>query len=391
MRAVISTLMVVCLLAVIGCDSNDENTLNPIPKSHYLNPCFTVKAEAPGGDVYGICGALLDVNPSIGWEEPIATNENGFVSTLSAGTLINYLDSTVLYPGTDSETIVVDTHLTVTRFNPGQTYTFMISLEQPFFWDSTSAILATSIDSLWSVWHANTERVSVLPDLAVPPDTVIDSVAVTANPYVNVPDSSFYQLSWYGTREDSIFVLLHVTNDTLLDSMRIDAELWNFWRANTDAIYLDSVDWGFWYRIDTTFYPSDSSYWCDLEIHVDSADTYWSGDIIIWIDTLGMSMAYSNCSPYADPESSQVINRPDYHWTYDTTAEYIVYAMNEGLLFSNDLLRIYSYGDTLPVSLYWINDATHDTTEFFDNQFQITMPASDTIEQPDYEVFIKPE
>lgn len=360
MRAVVSTLVVVCLLAILGCDSNDENTLNSIPKSHKLNPAFTVAIEnnhktIPGREIQ------LTVDPSIGWTGEVFTDSNGFVSTLAAGTFVATIDTTIRFPGTDSSDTVADTTYVTYGFLPSQTYTFGLSRVDPLQWvDTVSLVYARTIDSSWIKGSAS--EYVILLNMPTYDTLLFDSVAMILDPadtVGNSPITTLEQELLRGYWFDTAYV---ITNP---------ADTVNFPPDSTSQV---TVLWGFWGDTVTfghVITPDDSGNYCiDITGNGDWM-CFWTLDTV----TLQGGGGWGN---------------------YDTT-NHTLPDTTKGLILGATDLSIYNWvlkesgfvGDTVAASLYLIDQTLDDTTIWDSPSFQITMPSSDVKDQPDYKIVIE--
>ncbi|MDD4051630.1 MAG: hypothetical protein PHR28_07015 [candidate division Zixibacteria bacterium] len=177
MRLFTTALAVIALVMAVGCDKNDENSLNPSPKTHTVYPAFHVSIQN-GFKTFAVDSAQLTATPSVNWPATVYTDLEGFVGTLAAGTFIVSIDTTV--NGSDT---LIDTTATTVGFVPGQEYTFNFSRPEPFAWTDTFRVTyATTFDSAWKVISVVTDTiVKISPDPDRPPITLIDSIGHIAS------------------------------------------------------------------------------------------------------------------------------------------------------------------------------------------------------------------
>lgn len=292
MRVVVSALIALSLVLVIGCDKNDENTINPIPKYHNVYPVFRVKIDN-GFRKFGVDSAQLIPTPGIGWRGPAYTDVNGFLGTMAAGTEIISIDTI-----SEGDSIYIDTTWVspVPGFGPSQTYNFAFVRNEPFIWqDSFLAVYAYTVDSLWVLLAADTVEVTRRRDTTLPIDTVLYQVVANPEPtLIPPPDSTSYQ-------------------DLLLgywfDTARVIADPDDTVGFPPDSTRDSTVMWGFWHRIDTFFLPDDSSIWCNLDSMVVVESTHYDVNGFPSIVTESVYY-YSSCNPTIDTVEERVYN----HW-----------------------------------------------------------------------------
>jgi hypothetical protein len=346
MKVVVSALIALSLVLVVGCDKNDENTVNPIDKFHYTYPIFHLKIDNDFR-TFGIDSLQLTVSPSIGWPGPVYSDANGFLGTSAGGTFVDYID-TINTP----DSIVYDTHWVVFGFSPSQTYTFDFSRSEPFIWlDSFRADYAITVDSLWVLFSADTIEATKNLDPAHPPETLL--YRVVANPAPSLtpqPDDTVFQSLLLGYWFDTARVIAN-PDDTV--------------KYPPDSTRDSTVLWGLWHRIDSFFLPPDSNIWCDLDSMVIVAETLYDQFEFpsIVIDSV---YYYGNCNPTIDTVQERIYRQ--YGWgvypggdqseppipSFDTTLHFFFPDTTKKLFVNPDGLTIQT-----PVA---INPETDDTT-----------------------------
>jgi len=145
MRRIVAALIVagLALILTAGC-SNDENTVNSIPKYHNVYPVFHLKIDN-GHRQFGIDSVLLTPTPSIGWLGPVYSDRNGFIGTSAAGTFITDIDTSFV-----DDSMVVETSKVVFGFQPGARYKFKFDRQEPFIgWILSERSMPVTVDSLW--------------------------------------------------------------------------------------------------------------------------------------------------------------------------------------------------------------------------------------------------
>jgi hypothetical protein len=391
MKLAVSALMVLSLILVIGCDSNDKNTVDPIPKYHSVYPVFHLKFDN-GYQMFGIDSMHLTTVPDIGWLGPVYTDKDGFIGTLAAGTFITDIDTT--YRG---DTMIVDTISQVFGFQPSQTYKFSFTRTEPFLWhDIFKAEYITSIDSVWGTFSAETLEVTIVPDSNRAPDTVLDRVAVILNPLDTIldpPDSVAIQELLYGIWLDTAWVI----NDPA-DTIAFPPE----------STYKDTVVWGFWNRIDSFFLPPDPAYWCDLDSIEIVRESIPGGPGLPAVWVLDSIYHYSNCSAYIDSTQERVFPYRGWGWypggdttsdvivpSFDQTTHFIFPDTLKGLIFGGQGASVYTWmingndttSDTTPATIYFYDNGT--PREIDSLAMQLTMPPVEVF--PDYRIIIRQE
>lgn len=445
MKSVLAVLVILSLV-VVGCDSNDENTVNPIEKHHAVYPVFHLEIDN-NYQTFGVSGVKIKVDPSIGkfttYElysdilvidtteiyagtdsaetiydtiiSPAYTDINGYLGTLAYGSFITDIDTTVKTdPGTGKVDTLVDTSSVVFGFEPSQTYTFTFVRDEAFEWtDSFKATYAISIDSTWMRLEQVLDSVSTVPDFGVPLMTVLDSVAIIDDPadtVGNQPDSTYIQTVTFGYWNEF---------DTAL--IMIDSPMLTY---PPDSTYSEDILWGFWNRVDTTFMGLDESLWCDIAVDttidtlvidtiVDGIDTTFvvtdtdtttefrieivetvhedlNGNPLIIVDTI---IHYTNCDPVID--EPQWVNYDVYGWgAYDTTIHFTFPDTLKSLAIEPSSISIYNEStattNTALVTMTTMFGSTvHSTTLLDSLTFKLTMPPEEVF--PDYRIIIKDE
>jgi hypothetical protein len=393
MRRIVSVLIIIGLLAVFGysgCDKNDENTVNSLPKYHDIFPVFHLKTDN-GYRTYGVGSVLLTVDPDIGWLDSVFTDANGCIATMAAGTYITDIDTTIeTDPDTQLPDTTVDTISITFGFAPSQEYTFAFERESAFAWvDSFKAVYAVTVDSTWMVVSAETLEVSVIHDTARPLKTVLDSLAVIDNPddtIGNQPDSIYDLELLYGYWFDTAFVV--VNPDDTVD-------------FPPDSTVVDTQLWGFWNRIDSFFLATDSSEWCDIAIDtiIEDDETTYVEQIEIVIDTQKADLNgyvtyiidtiyhYAECPDY--PAVQDAIYDSSAWSNYDTTIHAVFPDTAKSLIFGDSILVVnHVTNDTNRASLY-LDDGGDNLIPLSNLQIQLTMPPEEVY--PFYDIYIKDE
>jgi len=390
MRVVLSALVIVALALIIGCD-NDENTVNSIPKFHYVYPVFHLKIDNTHR-TFGIDSVLLTTTPGVGWPGPVYSDKDGFIGASASGTFITSIDT--IDQGGE---MVVETTYTVYGFSPSQTYNFSFGRPEPFMWlDSFRIDYAISVDSQWVLFSADTSLLSRVADPNQPPARVLDRVRKNFPPTISPsPDSIYYEKSLYGRWNygegiDSTFVITN-PDDTL--------------GFPPDTAYIDSVKWGFWFRTDSFFLPSDSATWCRESLAVRERIIYdIHGYPMTVIDTVSI---YKDCSPYIDSTKIRMYK----HWgwgsypggdptqpplsSFDTTTHFTFPDTAKGLIIDPSGLSVYTWevlpdssdtiSDTTAVDIYLIRNG--DTTMLNNLSVDLTMPPVEVY--PSYRFIVK--
>ena len=385
MRVFVSALVILALVIVYGCESNDNNTINSIPKYHNVYPAFHLKINN-GYRTFGVDSAQLTVTPGIGWPAPVYSDENGFLGTLAAGTFITSIDTTII----DDTTIEVDTSSVVYGFTPSQTYDFAFSRSEPFVWrDSFRADFITTVDSQWLLLSTDSGIYSRTLDPARPPESVLYKVVINPTSNLNPPPTRVETVSvLYGAWFDSLFV---VTDSASTAAFPPDS----FVRRN--------VRWGYWFRVDSFYLPSDSAYWCETDsVEQENLFVTPQGDTFVFIDTI---LQYSNCDPRVDTTKKRVYRH--YGWgtyasngqavpRFDTTVHFRFPDTAKALDLSVDSLLIYTLEispdstdtvaiDTSGVDIYFIQNG--DTTVVNNLIRDLTMPPVEVF--PAYRYILK--
>ena len=387
MKVVVSAILALVLALAIGC-SNDENTVNPIPKYHSAYPVFRLKIDN-GFRTFGVDSARLTVTPAVGWPGPVYSDSNGFIGTLASGTFISRIDTTVR-----NESTHIDTSYIVYGFEPSATYNFNFERTTPFVWlDSFRADYAITVDSLWVLFSADTIKVTKALDPANPPQRVLYRVVKNPAPSLTPkPDDTIFQNLLIGYWFNTGYVIAD-PDDTA-----------NF---PPDSTRDSTILWGLWHRVDSFFLPPDSSIWCTLDsISIKETiltDQYGFRSIVI--DSV---YHYSQCNKKIDTVQTRIYRH--YDWgiypggdisltpihAFDTTIHFIFPDTAKNLIIANDSLSI-----RVPVA---VDPVSHDTTWETKNvtiefkhagvssnvqnlSFDLTMPPVEVF--PQYDIIIR--
>ncbi len=442
MRVLVSALLMACLVLIVGCDSNDENTINPIAKFHTVHPVIHVKVDNNFQQL-GIDSLMLVVSPSVGTfagvpifsdtsvidtitlypgtdSETVVidtvvgrlyTDDNGYIGLLPEGTFISSIDTIV--NGTDT---TVDTTAVVFGLTPGQTYTLEFTRSEIYTWDDIFRVeFATTIDSQYLLVSSESKIVTNIPDPATTPDTRLDSVGVIEDPadtVGNQPDSTSYEVNWFGEWSDSIFVLLSIVDDSLYDSTNIDSDLWNFWKVFFDSVYVDSIWYGYWLVIDSFYIEASRDIWCDVIDTTVDTNLIIEGPELDTVFTFDTVFAYSDCDSnfiategFTGDSTIRVTYR-DHIWgsfpggdttrtpvaSFDTIVHSTLVDTTKTVTFAGSAVTITDIMGTRPAKI--LLKATEGglssvITELDSMTVQIQMPPVEIF--PDYEIIIKDE
>jgi len=374
-----------------------------------------------------VSSATFDI-PSFGNDDvdaiPIYSDSNGFIGILGSGTYvadIHFWVDTVTYEidtlagsiiGVDT-TYAADTTSGNHHMTPGQVYNITLVRENDFeYTDYLKIVHSVTIDSLWLLRSADTVLVSVIPDINETPVVVLDSVGIIIGTPSITPDSEIYEPAWFGEYNDTAFIALKVTDDTMRDSMNIDDDLWSFWKVFYDTVYLDSVRWGFWEKTDSFFVAADSAFWCTGDsVHVVEIDTTRThagfSDDLVRADT---TWYYFDCDDtYLDEDSMRTVVYNDYIWGiypggdvtqtpkvgYDTTEHFAILDSSKTIsLLSNYLVEITNNtsGVTRQANLYldMYSSLDPDSFQTLDSlKFNIVIPPKEVY--PDFNIIIRDE
>ncbi len=386
MRVFVSALVLLALVIVYGCENNDNNTVNAIPKYHSVYPAFQLKVDN-GYRTFGLDSARLTVTPSVGWPEPIYSDNNGFLGTLASGTFI-VTDTTIL----PDSTVQIDTlSIDIYGFLPSQTYQFAFSQDKPFIWrDSFRADFVTTVDSQWILLGADTLKYTNVMDPANPPESVLYRVVKNPSGPQNPPPTRIDTLNLlYGAWFDSLFV---VTDSAATAAFPPDS----FKRMD--------VRWAYWYRVDTSYLPPDPEIWCDSIDSIESDTTYITpqGDTLTNRRTV---IVYSACDPHMDTTRVRIYRY--YGWgtytgsgqavtRFDTTVHFSFPDTAKSLVVTPDGLTIYTLEispdsidtvmvDTSGADINFIRNG--DTTAVNNMVINLTMPPVEVF--PSYRYIIK--
>lgn len=368
MRLVVTALMALLLLLAVGCDENDKNTVNSIPKYHTSYPIFRLQIDN-GYKIIGVDSVELTVSPDIGWRAPVYTDIRGFIGTLASGSYILDIDTTII----DADT-TIDTTSEVVGFTPAQEYTFGFQRAQNFAWnDSLRLNYVTTIDSLWMTLDADTLRVRRTIDPANPPVMHLDSIKNIDMGYspLNPPDSTYDQEFLIGEWFDTAFVITN-PDDTI--------------GFPPDTVYFDTITWGFWNTVDTFYLAIDSAALCDEEIEIIRTNVSNNPAFPLWVvDTV---VNYVNCQPAIDSVWTKVYRTRGWG-EYDTTFHYAYPDSAKELIFSNGQLSVRNTvsDETRAATIYFIQNGT--TTTITDLNLILTIPALEIF--PEYEIIVKEE
>lgn len=386
MRVFVSALVLLAIVIVYGCESNDNNTVNSIPKYHNVYPAFHLKIDN-GYRTFGVDSALLTVTPSVGWPGPVYSDMNGFLGTLSSGTFINSIDTTVI----DDTTIQVDTSYDVYGFTPSQKYTFDFSRSDPFIWrDSFRADFVTTIDSQWLLLTADTTNNTNVLDPGRPPESVLYKVVKNPASNLNPPPNRVETLSvLYGKWFDTLFAVTDSAGTAAFPP---------------DTFVRQNVRWGFWYRVDSFYLPPDPEVWCDSMDYVEKETTFVTptNDTFTVVDTV---VQWFLCDRHMDTTKTRIYR--NYGWgtyasngqpipRFDTTAHFTFLDTAKALDITPSGLTIYTLEisadsldtiaiDTSGVDIYFIQDG--DTTMVNNLIMDLTMPPVEVF--PAYRYLIK--
>jgi len=388
MKAVVSALLALVVALAIGC-TNDDNTVNSIPKYHTVYPVFHLKIDNGKYPMFGVDSTLLTVTPSVGWTGLVYTDTNGTMAAISGGTFIDRIDTNMV----DTEQVIDTTWITF-GFQPDQQYNFTFSRELPFVWnDSFRADYAISVESLWVLFSADTLQVTKAMDPANPPETVLYRVVKNFSSTVTPkPDDTVFQDLLIGFWFDTGYVI---------PSLEAVAEF------PPDSTRDSTVKWGLWHRVDSFFLPPDSEIWCNLDsisIKLETlTDQYGFRSIVT--ESL---YHYSQCNPKIDTVQNRIYRH--YGWgiypggdhsldpiaTFDTTIHFMFPDTSKSLFIANDGLSI-----QVPIAIDTINHDTtweqkdvtieftygDSTTTVQNLSFDITMPPEEI--HPQYDIIIR--
>ena len=420
------------IMAFAGC--NDKNTINSIPKHHFVYPVFRLVYDngyrtlgidsiqmtfEPSSSGYRVYNTIYDTvitkvyhiandvtkvdsvyqsgvvvtydtvdvpnfGPANGVQ--IYSDKQGFIGGLAAGTYYTgaYLMIDTIYIKRDSATnnvLLTDTSRSVDTtsvhfsFDPLGQYAFHFNHDEPFvFRDSFRLEYARTIDSAWQMLSSDTIRVSDSLDPLHPPETVLDSVAIITNLDDTLwfgADSVLHEPLTYGLWFDTIIAIIPPGQSVPYPpSMTIK----------------DTLVWGFWNRVDSFFVPADSSIWCESGIRIDSIWNYSNNLPELTLDTV---VVYSHC--IKDSPLSRARKRTYRHngWGgYDTTVYFFYPDTVKKIIFAADSVTIVNTetADTNRAVIYFDNGDTVTTVMQIKNQ-TITMPSVE--EFPDYRYTIK--
>ncbi|MEZ5358551.1 MAG: hypothetical protein R3F48_06930 [Candidatus Zixiibacteriota bacterium] len=382
----VTVLLAMILIFAVACDKNDDNTVNPIPKSHKAYPVFHMIVDNDY-QTFGVDSVQLTVTPDIGWLESVFTDANGYIGTQAAGTYITDIDTIV--DGTDT---TFDTTSINFGFTPGQEYTFSFQRGNTYTWADEFKIEYGMVkESTWTLLSADTVRVTKTPD---PVNTLYrhpDSVKIYATAFDTLTpkfDSLVYVERMLVTWFDTVRVVTN-PDDTLI--------------LPPEAVDFDTVRWVFYSRTDTNYIAIDSATYCDIAIDtiIDGDDTTFNDFFVITRDTalseygsqfpltrVDTVVKYINCTGAITQQQTKIYRHKGWgNYTSrvlttlpDTVKELYV---NNGVL----TIRNTETGDTRPASIYLVQDGM--VTEVTNLVFNLTMPEVEVY--PDYQIIIKDE
>lgn len=385
MKRVVAALVMLTVLVAVGCNKNDENTINSLPKSHLAFPAFHLQVDNRY-QTFGIDSVLLTVSPSVGWDGPVYSNGDGYIGALPAGTYITSIDTIVK----DNDTII-DTTAIIHGFTPGQAYTFTFERNKAFEWaDAFKAVFANTVDSSWARLAIDTEKVCKLLDPDRPPQLATDSTAIITNPDDTVGNSPLQVLRQpilYGFWFDSAFVIP------------------GFDTASTagyppDSLKIDTLLWGYWMHVDTFYLSGDTASWCDsvgTDTTVRIVQDYYNQPLYLRTVTIKYSCS-SDDTEKVNPANVRNRIYRTFGWTdFDTNKHFSFPDTTKGLIFTPSGISIYTWrvtgsdtiSDTMPVQVYLIDGLAGDTTMINTLQFQAIMPKSEEYKFPDYKLLIR--
>jgi hypothetical protein len=386
MRRVVAALIVagLALILTMGC-SNDENTVNSIPKYHNVYPVFHLKIDN-GRRQFGIDSVLLTPTPDIGWLGPVYSDKNGFIGTLASGTFVTDVDTSFV-----DDSMVVESTSVVFGFQPGARYKFKFDRQEPFIWlDSFRAEYAVTVDSLWVRFSVDTIKTTKVLDPDRPPVRSVQTIRKDYPPTITPPpDSVYMQELLYGWWFDTAFVIAN------------PADTVDF---PPDSFFYDTVKWGFWHKVDSFYLPPDSQIWCTLDsTHIRKTIYYdiYNNPMVV-IDTLYF---YGNCDPRIDTTKNRVYRQ--FGWgtypggdstqppipVFDTTIHFTYPDTMKGLIFDGDNMKIFTWdevpgdtlSETLDVDIEFLQNGTSSPLDSL--TLDLTMPLEER--QPDYRIIIR--
>lgn len=376
MKRLVTALVILSLVALVGCDKNDENTISSLPKTHLTFPTIHLQIDN-GYRVFGVDSALLTVSPSVGWHDTVRTDANGFIGALAAGTYIVAIDT--IPNGADT---TYDTTAAVVGFAPGVEYTFTLSRTNPYSWiDSFSVVYATTVDSFWRVLASDTEMTVKFADPSRPPVRVIDSIAKLAR----ISDTT-------GKRVDSIY-RQEVLRGWWFGQRYV---IPNFDTASTaayppDSMKIDTFIWAYWKRTDSFYYPYDSTVWCQWHdsIVVDTTTDIY-GNMMFSVDTFPAIEKETCDTSILKPPLKTRIYRTKGWSQYDTTAYYAYPDTTKELVFG-DSIYIHNTvsGETRRAVIKLINGMDNSVTELDAIEFKGIMPILEQYKYPDFKIIIE--
>lgn len=377
MKRLVTALVVLSLVALVGCDKNDENTISSLPKTHLAFPTVHLQIDN-GYRTFGVNGALLTVTPSVGWHAPVYTDANGFVGALAAGTYVVSIDT--IPNGADT---TYDTTAAVVGFTPGTEYTFTLTRTDPYAWvDSFNVVYATKIDSFWRVLEVDTEYTSKLADPARPPVRVIDSIAKLAR----ISDTT-------GKRVDSVY-LQPVLRGWWFGQRYVIPD---FDTASTaayppDSMKIDTFIWAYWRKTDSFYYPHDSAAFCTIWTESLDIDTFLDiyGNRMFHVDTI-REYDTSSCDHaiLAKPIKTRYYRHKG--WSqYDTTI-YSTFPDTTKELVFGDSIYIHNLvsGESRRAVIKLINSTDNSVMELDAMEFKGIMPILEQYKYPDFKIVIE--
>lgn len=384
----ITVLLTLLLILAVACDKNDDNTVNPIPKSHKTYPVFHMIVDNDY-QTFGVDSVQLTVSPDIGWLESVYSDASGYIGTQAAGTYILSIDTAI--SGTDT---TIDTNSVVYGFTPGQEYTFSFQRDNPYTWTDTFKIeYSMVIDSTWMVLSADTQMVLETPDTVNTVFNNVDSVKFVTSAFdtLNLDhDSTVFIERMLVTWFDTVRVVTNPDDTLLLPPEDVD---------------FDTVIWAYYSSEDTNYLPIDSAAYCDIAIDTiinGPGDTTFNDFFVIEttesvaelggpafpITIVDTVVQYINCAGPITQSQTKVYKT--WGWGgYDTTILSTFPDTVKELSVESGVLTVRNTvsGETRPATIYFVQDGM--MTEVDDLDFTLTMP--DVEVYPDYEIIIKDE
>jgi hypothetical protein len=444
MRFIVIVLVLASLgIMLAGCSSNDKNTVNSIPKHHFVYPVFHLAFDN-GHSLRGIDSVQLSFEPtqsgyrvyntiydtvitkvfhsandgirvdSVYRSDVVVTTDSanvpnfgpsngiqifsdqaGFIGGLAAGTYYTgaYLMIDTIYvkrdsatgtilPGYPDTTRSVDTTSVHFGFEPLGQYSFHFTRPEPFgFRDSIRLDYARTIDSTWEMLSFDTIRVSDSVDPLRTPQLVVDSIAII--PEDNLLDTlveNQYGLFPTVTKQG-------ITYGLWFDTVVAVIEPGQVYPIPPTSTFTDTVYWGTWNRIDTFFVPADSSIWCQTGIRVDTIEKLDANKLpMIVLDTVTI---YTHCIDGSPLSRARKRTYKHNGWgSYDTTLYFFYPDTLKRVIFTADSVMIVNTetNDTGRAIIQFNNGDSTILVPQLQNR-TITLPGVE--EFPDYRITIK--